>query len=126
MQKQMERIDAEIERVKVALERTKSDKLRRDYRKHLRQLEELKREIEIPACVFTALCVLLAFACAWFGSSEMLIDTGRMRYECLIGDDVSLSELLDEYDIVGKRGKIYIFETKEGFEYGQRNCYRSG
>lgn len=47
MQKQMEKINAEIERVKVALERTKSDKLRRDYRKHLKQLEELKREIEV-------------------------------------------------------------------------------
>lgn len=47
MQKQMEKIDAEIERVKVALERTKSDKLRRDYGKHLRMLEELKREIEV-------------------------------------------------------------------------------
>lgn len=46
MRKQTERIDEEIERVRVALAKTKSDKLRRDYGKHLKQLEELKRGIE--------------------------------------------------------------------------------
>lgn len=44
--KRTERIDAEIERVKVALAKTKSEKLRRDYGKHLKQLEGLKRRIE--------------------------------------------------------------------------------
>lgn len=39
-------IDKEITRAKIAIENSKSDKLKRDYGKHLRKLERIKASYE--------------------------------------------------------------------------------
>lgn len=39
--------------------------------------------------------------------------TGRYQYECLIDDETPCAEIYDKYDIVDRRGKIWILEDKE-------------
>ena len=41
------------------------------------------------------------------------IHTGRYRYEVTIGDSVSFEDLIERYNIVDQRGKIYVLEDKE-------------
>lgn len=39
--------------------------------------------------------------------------TGRYQYECLIDDGTPCAEIYDKYDIVDRRGEIWILEDKE-------------
>ena len=41
------------------------------------------------------------------------VPSGRYRYEVLINDDYNINEFLDKYNVVDKRGKIWIIEDKE-------------
>ena len=56
----------------------------------------------IAICGMVALCIV-----------NPKIYTGRYSYECVIEDTVSLNEISDTYDIVEKRGKIWVLEDKE-------------
>lgn len=44
--------------------------------------------------------------------STYQVDSGQKQYECVIDDSVSFNELCERYDIVEKRGEIYILEDK--------------
>lgn len=39
-------------------------------------------------------------------------ETGRSRYECLIDDTTPFVEVVENYDIVGRRGDLWILEDK--------------
>lgn len=40
-------------------------------------------------------------------------ETGQSRYECLIDDDAtSFIEVMEDYDIVGRRGDLWVLEDK--------------
>lgn len=39
--------------------------------------------------------------------------TGRYRYECLINEDTSIVEIYNQYNIVERRGDIWVLEDKE-------------
>ena len=39
--------------------------------------------------------------------------TGRYRYEATISPDVSVVDLLERYDVTGRRGDFWIIEDKE-------------
>lgn len=40
------------------------------------------------------------------------IPTGRYRYECLIDDKTPFAEVAENYDVVGRRGDLWILEDK--------------
>ena len=39
--------------------------------------------------------------------------TGRNQYECLIDDEMPYTEIYDKYDVVDRRGEIWILEDKD-------------
>lgn len=41
------------------------------------------------------------------------VESGRNRYECLIGDTVPFVEVVENYDIVSQRGNLWILEDKD-------------
>lgn len=40
------------------------------------------------------------------------VESGRNRYECLIDDTVPFAEVAENYDVVGRRGDLWILEDK--------------
>lgn len=47
----------------------------------------------------------------FYGSAKR--ESGRNRYECLIDDTVSFVEVAENYNIVGRRGDLWILEDKD-------------
>ena len=41
------------------------------------------------------------------------VETGLYKYEAIIDEDVSFTELYERYEIVNQRGEIYILRDKE-------------
>lgn len=46
------------------------------------------------------------------GILNVTIKTGEYRYECIIDDSVSYNEVVENYNIIGQRGDIWILEDK--------------
>lgn len=40
------------------------------------------------------------------------VPTGRYRYECIIDDDTSFADILEDYVVVEQRGDLWILEDK--------------
>lgn len=38
--------------------------------------------------------------------------SGRNRYECIIDDSVSINEIYENYNVIERRGKIWVLEDK--------------
>lgn len=60
-------------------------------------------------CCFLAVLLLLSAPILCSITSP----TGRYRYEGLIDEDMSMAEIYDQYNIVEKRGDIWVLEDKE-------------
>lgn len=63
-----------------------------------------------------ALAIIFGLIWAWGVKpivSKENVPTGRYRYECTIDDDVSFTDILEEYDVVEQRGEIWVLEDKE-------------
>lgn len=56
---------------------------------------------------------IFALACLLVCPSAIKQPTGRYKYECVISDDVSFSEVLEHYDVVEQKGKIWVLVDKE-------------
>ena len=41
------------------------------------------------------------------------VPNGEVRYEVLINDDTSFTEVIEKYDIIEQRGEIFVLEEKE-------------
>lgn len=41
------------------------------------------------------------------------VESGRNRYECLIDDTTPFVEVVENYDIVGRRGDLWILEDRD-------------
>ena len=65
------------------------------------------KDVSIVACIISILAALVI--CVW----EPQIETNRKRYEVIIGEDVSLIEVYEKYDVIEQRGKIWILEDKK-------------
>lgn len=65
--------------------------------------------------IFTVGLIVSAFAIVslCLVSDNVKEPTGRYKYECLISDDVSFSEVLEHYDVVEQNGKIWVLKDKE-------------
>ena len=55
--------------------------------------------------------IIVFFIMTWVGPAE--VPTGRYKYEVLIDETVSVTELYEKYEIVGQDGKIWIIEDKK-------------
>lgn len=65
----------------------------------------------IPAllCAAAAICAFVVGMVL-----DCNVNTDRYKYECIIDDSVSISELYDHYDVVEQRGDIWVIKDKEG------------
>ena len=63
-------------------------------------------------------CATIIFGCCTIFLCILLFlvtrkrESGRNRYECLIDDTASFTEVAENYDIVGQRGNLWILEDK--------------
>ena len=57
------------------------------------------------------ICVIVCVAAAiWFADE---VPTGIYQYEVLLTDNYSATQLLQDYEVVGQRGSIWIIQDKE-------------
>lgn len=59
---------------------------------------------------FPLVCLLIFVTC---GILDTTIKTGEYRYECIIDNSVSYNEVVENYNIIGQRGDIWILEDKQ-------------
>lgn len=60
--------------------------------------------------IFPLVCLLIFVTC---GILDTTIKTGEYRYECIIDNSVSYNEVVENYNIIGQRGDIWILEDKQ-------------
>ena len=60
-------------------------------------------------CTFLFFCVLVGLI---VGNCKKK-PTGRYQYECLIDDETPCADIYDKYDVVDRRGEIWVLEDKE-------------
>lgn len=53
--------------------------------------------------------IVLSINC---GNEEMKVGTGKYRIEATITDDMPLNSVYEQYEIIDKRGDIYLLEPK--------------
>lgn len=62
------------------------------------------------------IAILAGVICALSLMSIILVvhgkETGKNRYECLIDNTISFAEVAENYDVVGRRGDLWILEDK--------------
>lgn len=62
------------------------------------------------------IAILAGVVCALSLMSVILVvhgkETGKNRYECLIDNTISFVEVAENYNIVGRRGDLWILEDK--------------
>lgn len=54
------------------------------------------------------ICILIAI-----GVWEPKVETDRYRYEATVGDYIRFSDVYEKYDVVERRGEIWVLEDKE-------------
>lgn len=57
--------------------------------------------------------IVFALATIAIGVWEPKVETDRYRYEATVGDYIRFSDVYEKYDIVERRGKIWVLEDKE-------------
>lgn len=68
------------------------------------------REELLGLVFFLAAIVLCGILCYGLFAK---VESGRNRYECLIDDTVSFVEVTENYDVVSRRGDLWILEDKD-------------
>lgn len=53
----------------------------------------------------------------FYGSAKR--ESGRNRYECLIDDTVSFVEVAENYDVISRRGELWILEDRDEISVDQ-------
>ena len=69
----------------------------------------------VVAGVMAILCILGIFILIII-SDEIQEPTGRYKYEVIIDDTVSITELYEKYEVVEQRGEIWVLKDKEDVE----------
>lgn len=59
--------------------------------------------------IFSLVCSLIFVICCIL---NVTIKTGEYQYECIIDNSVSYNEVVENYNIIGQRGDIWILEDK--------------
>ena len=63
------------------------------------------------------LAIVLIGICCYGLFAE--VESGRNRYECLIDDTVPFVEVVENYNIVGQRGELWILENRDEISVDQ-------
>ena len=62
------------------------------------------------------IAILSGIFCAFFLISIIFVvrgkETGKTHYECLIDDKTPFAEVAENYDVIGRRGDLWILEDK--------------
>ena len=63
---------------------------------------------------WTAIVPIIIILLIWLicGILNITIKTGEYQYECIIDDSVPYNEVVDNYEIVERRGDIWVLEDK--------------
>lgn len=73
------------------------------------EFKNRKAEIAAHACLTTfSVCMLLGIG---FGIGNK-VETGRHRYEVIFEDNYPLKKVYDDYEIIERKGEIWIIEDK--------------
>lgn len=60
--------------------------------------------------------ILSGVFCAFFLIGIIFVvhgkETGKTRYECLIDDKIPFAEVAENYDVIGRRGDLWILEDR--------------
>lgn len=62
---------------------------------------------------FTTLCVVVLLAVVAFSPE---VPTGRYRYEVKLDETIDINEFYDKYEVIERRGDIWVLQDKEGEE----------
>lgn len=62
---------------------------------------------------FSLVALALVLGGILFYGLSAKAESGRNRYECLIDDTVSFVEVAENYDVVSRRGDLWILEDKD-------------
>ena len=62
---------------------------------------------------FSLVALTLVLGGILFYGLSAKVESGRNRYECLIDDTVSFVEVAENYNIVGRRGELWILEDRD-------------
>lgn len=62
--------------------------------------------------ILAIVCVFSAFGISLFVAFHQ-IDTGRNQYEVKFTEDISFKEMYEKYEVIEKRGEIWVIEDKE-------------
>lgn len=72
-----------------------------------------KREMIGMWCVSIALVLCLFLIIMGLIKDNVTIPTGKYQYEITIDDAVSFNEVIEQYDIIERRGEIFVVEERE-------------
>lgn len=62
------------------------------------------------------LCIASLIAIFITVAKAPVVDTGRNKYEVILDDSVSANEIYDKYEVIERRGDIWVLQDKEGEE----------
>lgn len=62
---------------------------------------------------FSSLALALVLGGIFCYGLSAKVESGRNRYECLIDDTVPFAEVVENYDVVSRRGGLWILEDKD-------------
>jgi len=68
---------------------------------------------ERPLLMIIVCCVGFYFINPFNENPQKAVPTGRYQYRCIVDDSVSIEDLNEKYNIIGKDGDIYVLEDKE-------------
>lgn len=64
-------------------------------------------------CIFILIFSVVGIVVCGSLSDTFTVPNGEVRYEVLINDDTSFTEVIEKYDIIEQRGEIFVLEEKE-------------
>lgn len=65
------------------------------------------------ACATVLFIALISTIVCGAIKDNFTVPNGKVRYEVLINDDTSFTEVIEKYEIIEQRGEIFVLEEKE-------------
>ena len=64
-------------------------------------------------CVVVLILSIIGVCVCGAISDSVTVPNGKVRYEVLINEDTSFTEVIEKYNIIEQRGEIFVLEEKE-------------
>lgn len=75
--------------------------------------ETYKIELAFKFVIASLITIFVSLLAIPFVKSFCGRETGRYRYEVLLNGDMSCNEVYDKYDVIERRGSIWVLEDKK-------------